>query len=168
MSGTDDETSFVECGKNIPRTNARKEITTKLIGLNLFPTGNQVVKPTPQEVHRIIGTQTGTDESLEPVNNRFTMQTIAPKAGNNQSTTYVVPRGKRVVRIQNPPITYWNFVLRHAKKQRRLRRSYRRHPSLFQNKTARALKSVNKKSSLTFSREKTYYSLYPRTSKSIN
>ena len=90
-------------GKNVPWTNARREIITKLMGVDLFPTGNQVVKPTPlgQVVHRTVGTQTGTDESLEPVNNHSTMQTIPPKPENNQSTTYVVPRGKKIDRLQN-------------------------------------------------------------------
>ena len=104
-------------GKNIPWTNARREIITNLMGEDLFPTGNQVVKPTPlrQVVNRTIGTQTGTDE---PVNNHFTMQTIPPKPENDQSTTYVVPRGKRVVRLQKSPIAYWKFVLRHAKRKK--------------------------------------------------
>ena len=83
-------------GKNVPWTNARREITTKLMSVDLFPTGNQVVKPTPlrQVVHKTKCTQTGTDESLEPVNNHSTLQTIPPKPENNQST-YVVPRGKK-------------------------------------------------------------------------
>ena len=107
-------------GKNVPWTNARREIITKLMSEDLFPTGNQVVKPTPlrQVVHRTIGTQTGTDESLEPVNNQSTMQTIPPKPENNQSTTYVVPRGKRVVRLQKFAIAYWKFVLRHEKRNK--------------------------------------------------
>ena len=107
-------------GKNVPWTNARREILTKLMGEDLFPTGNQMVKPTPlrQVVHRTIGTQTGTDESLEPVNNQSAMQTIPPKPENNQSKTYVVPRGKRVVRLQKSPIAYWKFVLRHAKRNK--------------------------------------------------
>ena len=105
-------------GKNVLWTNARREIITKLMGVDLFPTGNQVVKPTPlrQVVHRTVGIQIGTDESLEPANNHSTMQTIPPKPENNQSTTYVVPRGKRIVRLQKSPITYWKFVLRHAKR----------------------------------------------------
>ena len=105
-------------GENVPWANARREIITKLMGLDLFPTGNQVVKPTPLRhvVHRTIGTQTGTDESLEPLNNHSTMQTIPPKPKNNQSITYVVPRGKRVVRLQKSPITYWKSILRHAKR----------------------------------------------------
>ena len=107
-------------GKNVPWTNARRESVTKLMGEDLFPTRNQVVKPTPlrQVVHRTIGTQNETDESLEPVNNQSTMQTIPPKPENNQSTTYVVPRGKRVVRLQKSPIAYWKFVLRHAKRNK--------------------------------------------------
>ena len=53
--------------ENIPWINARREIVTKLMGVDMFPTGNQVVKPTPrrQVVNRTIGTQTGTDESLD-------------------------------------------------------------------------------------------------------
>ena len=80
-------------GKNIPWRNARKEIITKFMGVDLFPTGNQVDNPTPlrQVVYRTIGTQTETDESLEPVNNHFTVQTIPPTPENNQTTTYEVP-----------------------------------------------------------------------------
>ena len=105
-------------GKNVPWTNARREHITKLMGVDLFHTGNQVVKPTPlrQVVHRSIGTQTGTDESVEPVINHSPMQTIPPKLENNQSTTYVVPRGKRVVRLQKCPMTYLMFGFRHAKR----------------------------------------------------
>ena len=93
------------------------------MGVDLFPTGNQVVKPTTlrQGVHRTIGTPTGTDESLEPVNNHSTMQTNPPKPENNQSTTYVVPRGKRV--IKTPKISNHLLEVRFAsckKKQRRL------------------------------------------------
>ena len=107
-------------GKIVLWTNARREIKTKLKGEDMFPTGNQVVKPIPlrQVVHRKIGTQTGTDESLGPVNNQSTKQTIPPKPENNQSTTYVVPRGKRIVRLQKSPIAYWKFVLRHAKRNK--------------------------------------------------
>ena len=107
-------------GKNVPWTNARREIINKLMGEDLFSTGSQVVKPTPlkQVVHRTIGTQTGTYESLEPVNNQCAMQTIPSNPENNQSTTYVVPRGKRVVRLQKSPIAYWKFILRHAKRNK--------------------------------------------------
>ena len=81
--------TLLGCGKNVPWTNARREIMTKLMGVDLFPTGNQVVKPTPlrQVVHRTIGTQTGTDDSLELVINHSTMQTIPPKPENNHSMT---------------------------------------------------------------------------------
>ena len=69
MLGTHDETDFAELWENIPWINARREIVTKLMGVDMFPTGNQVVKPTPrrQVVNRTIGTQTAEslDESLQ-------------------------------------------------------------------------------------------------------
>ena len=105
--------------KNVPWKNARREIITKLMGVDLSPTGNQVVKSTPlrQVVHRTVGTQTGTDDSLEPVNNHSTMQTIPPKPENNQSVYDLRSYAReKIVRLQKSPIAYWKFVLRHAKR----------------------------------------------------
>ena len=55
-------------GKNLPWTNARRELIIELMGVDLFPTCNQEVKSTllKQVAHRTTGTQTETDESIEP------------------------------------------------------------------------------------------------------
>ena len=57
--------------RNIPWTNAQRELIIELLGLDLYPTCNQEVKSTPLKdvVHRTVGTQTRADESLDPETN---------------------------------------------------------------------------------------------------
>ena len=93
-------------GKNLPWTNARRELIIELMGVDLFPTCNQEVKSTllKQVAHRTTGTQTETDESIEP--------------GNKLATTSIVPRRKGAVGLQRRPIIYWKYVLLHARRNK--------------------------------------------------
>ena len=93
-------------GKNLPWTNARRELIIELMGVDLFPTCNQEVKSTPlkQVAHRKTGTQTEADESTDP--------------GNKHATTSIVPRRQGVVGLQRRPIIYWKYNLLHAKRNK--------------------------------------------------
>ena len=93
-------------GKNLPWTNARRELIIDLLGVDMFPTCSQEVISTPlkQVAHRTTGTQTEADQSTEP--------------GNNYATTSIVPRRKGAVGLQTRPIVYWKYVPLHAKRNK--------------------------------------------------
>ena len=67
-------------GENVPWTNARRELITKLMGVDMFPTGNQVVKPTPLET-------SGTQNNWYTIWNRWVTWTREQSFHNADNST---------------------------------------------------------------------------------